>query len=443
MEALSQLRQDAKAIFFAALASADPASAVKRHLRCTGDRLEISGQCFDLSRIRRLHIVGAGKASAPMAQAVEDLLGDKIDSGLIIVKDGYALPTRKIQIAEGGHPIPDSRGVQASTAIIRLVEDATSEDLILCLFSGGASALLSAPAQSISLQDKQWATELLLNCGAKIQEINAIRKHASKLKGGRLAQLADPAQVVSLILSDVIGDPIDSIASGPTAPDPTTFADCLAIIERYDLSAKMPLALIRLLEAGRNGMLDETPKPGDSMFAKVQNVVVGNNRTALSAAKEKAKALGYRTLLLSRSVEGENAQAALFHTAIAKEIRDTGLPVSGPACVVSGGETTVNVRGGGLGGRNQEFVTSAAIEIANLQGVVILSAGTDGTDGPTDAAGGIVDGTTVSRAQKQGLEAAEYLRRNDCYHFLSALGDLVVTGPTFTNVMDIHIVLVA
>jgi hydroxypyruvate reductase len=378
-----------------------------------------------------------------MAQAVEDLLGDKIDSGLIIVKDGYALPTRKIQIAEGGHPIPDSRGVQASTAIIRLVEDATSEDLILCLFSGGASALLSAPAQSISLQDKQWATELLLNCGAKIQEINAIRKHASKLKGGRLAQLADPAQVVSLILSDVIGDPIDSIASGPTAPDPTTFADCLAIIERYDLSAKMPLALIRLLEAGRNGMLDETPKPGDSMFAKVQNVVVGNNRTALSAAKEKAKALGYRTLLLSRSVEGENAQAALFHTAIAKEIRDTGLPVSGPACVVSGGETTVNVRGGGLGGRNQEFVTSAAIEIANLQGVVILSAGTDGTDGPTDAAGGIVDGTTVSRAQKQGLEAAEYLRRNDCYHFLSALGDLVVTGPTFTNVMDIHIVLVA
>lgn len=443
MDLLSRLRSDARAIFRSALQAVDPGVALKSHVKRDKDRLEVAGQVFDLTKVGRIVIVGAGKAAAPMAQALEDLLGDKIDSGFVVVKDNYALPTRRIQIVEAGHPIPDSRGIGASKTIIDLLQNATAQDLVLCLLSGGASALLSAPVDSLVLEDKQLATRVLLNCGAKIQEINAIRKHASKLKGGRLAQLAGPAQVVSLILSDVIGDPIDSIASGPTAPDPTTFADCLAIIERYDLRAKMPPALICLLEAGRKGILDETPKPGDPMFAKVHNVVVGNNRTALSAAKEQAEALGYRTLLLSSSVEGESAQAALSHTAIAKEILDTGLPESRPACVISGGETTVNVRGSGLGGRNQEFVTAAALEIANLHGVVVLSAGTDGTDGPTDAAGGIVDGTTVSRAQEQGLEAAEYLRRNDCYHFLNPLGDLVVTGPTFTNVMDIHIVLVA
>ena len=443
MESLALLRKDAHAIFKAAVQAVDPKRAVKNWLHRDRGCLEVAGRIYDLTKARRIYVVGAGKAAARMALAVEELLGEKIYAGFVVVKDGYALPTRKIRIAEAGHPIPDSRGVLASKVIIRLLEEATSDDLVLCLISGGASALLSAPIDSISLEDKQLATRLLLNCGAKIQEINAIRKHASKLKGGRLAQLAYPSQVVSLILSDVIGDPIDSIASGPTAPDPTTYADCLEIIERYDLLAKMPATLIETLEAGRQGVVAETPKPGDLTFAKVHNVVVGNNRSALSAAKEKAEALGYHAVILSSSVEGESTQAALFHTAIAKEIKQSGSPVSPPACVLSGGETTVHVQGSGLGGRNQEFATAAALEIADLEGVVVLSAGTDGTDGPTDAAGGIVDGTTVGRARRIGLEPAGLLRRNDSYRFLDAVGDLVVTGPTFTNVMDIHIVLVA
>lgn len=442
MELRSRLRSDARAIFAAALQAVDPEAAVKSHVRRKDDLLRIAERSYDLARVRRLVVVGAGKASALMSQGVESLLLDRIASGLVITKDGYGRQTEKIRIVEAGHPIPDSRGMSGANEIIRMLEKANDDDLVICLVSGGASALLSAPVDGITLEDKQRATQLLLHCGAKVQEINAIRKHVSKVKGGGLAGIAYPAPVVSLILSDVIGDPLDAIASGPTAPDPTTFADCLAIVDRYGLRDQMPASMTARFEAGRAGRIAETPKAGDVLLAGVQNVIVGNNQTALLAAQRQAEALGYRPLLLPDAVQGEAVEAALGHVALAERIIHAGTPVARPACVLSGGETTVTVRGNGLGGRNQEFATAAAIGIAGLANVVILSGGTDGTDGPTDAAGGIVDGSTVERGKALGLDPELALRDNDTYHFLKAVGDLLTTGPTFTNVMDIQVVLI-
>lgn len=442
MELRFRLRSDARTIFAAALQAVDPAVALKDHVRRAGDSLEIAGKFYDLARVRRIVVVGAGKASAPMAQAVESLLGDKIFAGLVLAKDGYMQPTNNIRILEAGHPIPDGRGVSGANEIVQMLATVNANDLVICLLSGGGSALLSAPAEGITLEDKQRATELLLCCGAPIQEINAIRKHASKLKGGQLARLAVPARVVSFILSDVIGDPLDAIASGPTTPDPTTFADCLAIIDRYGLRPAMPTALTARLEAGKLGPIAETPKPADPIFANVQNVLIGNNRRAVAAAEEHAAALGFHTLVLDDPVQGEAAQAGRGHAAIAAKLARSGAPLARPVCVVSGGETTVTVRGGGVGGRNQEFATAAATEISGLPDVVILSGATDGTDGPTDAAGGIVDGSTIEHGKALGLDAAAFLHNNDTYHFLEAVDDLLITGPTFTNVMDIQIILI-
>ena len=442
MRSLTQLRRDARTIFDAGLRAVDPVELVKRQIRRQGDVFEAAGRRYDLAKYRRLHIVGAGKASARMASAIEDIAGDSLRGGIVIVKYGHSVPLNKIKVVEAGHPVPDEAGANATREIIAALSQAKEDDLILCLLSGGGSALLSSPAEGLSLKDKQAMTRLLLDCGAKIQEINAIRKHISGVKGGRLAQLACPATIVSLILSDVVGDRIESIASGPTAPDGTTFLDCWRIIERYGLMEQIPMTVRDFLEQGVQGKLAETPKPGDRIFEKVQNVIVGNNRTALLAAKHQAEALGYHTLILSSFVEGESREAALFHSAIAKEILSTDNPVGRPACVISGGETTVTIRSDGLGGRNQEFALAAAIDIDGTEGVVILSGGTDGTDGPTDAAGGIVDGTTIKRAKNHGLDANYYLNRNDSYRFLQVADDLLLTGPTFTNVMDLRLLLV-
>jgi hydroxypyruvate reductase len=295
----------------------------------------------------------------------------------------------------------------------------------------------------LSLQDKQKTTEVLLSCGAKIQEVNAIRKHISKVKGGRLAELARPATVLSLILSDVIGDPIDHIGSGPTAPDSTSFSDCLSVIDRYGIATMIPLPVKKLLEKGAAGDIAETPKAGAPVFDNVRNLLVGNNRSALSGAKERAEALGYQTVTLSNSIEGETRKVAIEHSAIAKDLRLDRTRVRWPVCIISGGETTVTVQGRGLGGRNQEFALAAAIELDGVEQVVVLSGATDGTDGPTDAAGGIVDGTTVRRAREKGLDPREYLRRNDSYRLLKAVDDLLMTGPTLTNVMDVRLLLVS
>lgn len=442
MTGRNQLRDDARAIFAAGISAADACNAIKGAIACAGDGLSVAGHRYRLSDYRNVYIVGAGKASARMAQAVEQLLGRLVRDGLVVVKYGYSLPTVTVRIVEAGHPIPDRAGIDATQTVVNLLEQATGEDLVIGLFSGGASALLVCPAECLTLADKQATTELLLRAGATIQEINAVRKHMSKVKGGGLAKIADPATVLALIISDVVGDPIDIVASGPMAPDASTFGDALRVVERHELREQIPPAVLNVLESGARGEIAETPKPGDPIFARVRNIVVGNNRSALEAARQKACELGYHAAVLSSSIEGDAREAAAFHTAIAKEILASNQPVTKPACLISGGETTVVVHGDGLGGRNQEFALSAAIEIEGRQGLVVLSGGSDGTDGPTEAAGGLVDGTTVQRGHEKGLDARGHLRANDSYHFLKGTDDLLITGPTFTNVMDLRVMLI-
>jgi hydroxypyruvate reductase len=443
MPSLKQQRQDARSIFEAGLAAADPMVLIPRHLRVDGQILYAGQGVYDLTKCKHLYVIGAGKATAKMALAVEELLGQKITGGVVIVKRGHALPLRKLKIIEAGHPIPNQAGVDATETIVALLRRTLETDLILCLISGGASALLVSPSAGLSLEDKQEATQTLLKCGAKIQEINAIRKHISKVKGGRLAELAYPAAVVSLLLSDVVADSVDTIGSGPTAPDSSTFADCLSVIERYRVGTIIPDAVRHVLQKGATGEGAETPKSGNPVFAKVQNLIVGNNQSALRGAKERAEVLGYHTLVLSNSVEGEAKKVASDLAALAKDILAGRGRVEPPACIICGGETTVTVSGDGVGGRNQELALAAAVEIDGIEGVVALSGGTDGTDGLTDAAGAIVDGTTLERAREKGLDARDYLRRNDSYPLLRTVGDLLATGPTLTNVMDLQLLLVA
>jgi glycerate 2-kinase len=417
------LDRQALQIFRAALRAADPVQAVLRHVHLENDVLVAGGERYRLSSFANVYIIGAGKASARMAVAVERLLGRRITAGLINAP--RAIKLRRIEINEAGHPIPDRRGVAGAKRIAQIATQAGADDLVVCLISGGASALLPLPAPPITLTGKQKITRLLLECGATIHEINCVRKHLSAIKGGRLARMAYPATLLTLILSDVIGDSLDAIGSGPTVPDRSTIADASAICAKYRIGFELP-------------ELDETPKSGDKIFRKTHNVIVGSNAMAVDAAAREARRLGFNTLVLSTFLEGEAREVARVHAAIAKEIRASGRPVKPPACVITGGETTVTVRGQGRGGRNQEFALAAAIAIAGLRDTVILSAGTDGSDGPTDAAGAIADGTTIAR----GPDAAAYLANNDSNRFFAALGDLIETGPTGTNVADVQVVLV-
>lgn len=439
---LSRLRKDARAIFEAGIEAVNPVYAVNRHFRRKSDTLEVSNKIYRLSNYEKIYIIGAGKASAAMAQPVEDMLGDLISGGVINVKYGHALPLRLVKVIEAGHPVPDEAGLRGTKQMIQLLKKTGERDLVICLISGGGSALLPLPAEGLTLGEKQQVTKLLLECGATIQEMNAVRKHISQVKGGQLARLAYPSTLVSLILSDVIGDNLDSIASGPTAPDPTTFNDCLSILERYNIKKKLPPSVFTLLEKGARGEVEETPKPGDPVFERTQNVIVGSNLIAVEAARKKAGFLGYSTHVLSTQIQGEAREAAISHAILARKIIASEQPVSRPAAVISGGETTVTLRGKGLGGRNQEFALAAAIGIAGLENVVVLSGGTDGTDGLTDAAGAVADGTTLKRAQTLGLDPKKYLDENDSFHFFQALGDLLITGPTYTNVMDLQLVIV-
>ncbi|HWE49299.1 MAG TPA: glycerate kinase [Bryobacteraceae bacterium] len=419
------LKDNARAVFAAALAAADPTAAVDQALRSRKD----------LDQYKRIFVVGAGKAGGTMARAAENYLGARITSGCINVKEGDTSRTRYIELRRCGHPVPDERGFSGAKRIAELCIEAGEGDLVICLFSGGASALMPYPASSITLEEKQETTKLLLACGAAIQEINTVRKHLSGIKGGQLARLAAPARVLSLILSDVVGDDPGVIASGPTAPDHSTFEDAYAVLEKYEIVGRVPL---RVRERLRNGA-QETPKEGDPVFDEVENVIVGSNQKSLEAAARTARQLRYHTLILSSSIEGETRDVARMHAAIARQIRDYGQPVTAPACIISGGETTVTIRGEGKGGRNQEFALAAAMDIAGMEDVLVMSVGTDGTDGPTDAAGAMVDGTSVSRG---AMSAADALEANDSNHFFEHSGDLVVTGSTGTNVMDLHLVLV-
>ena len=440
---MSNLRRHANEIFKHVLGTLDPEQLVKEKVSILDSTLVVEEREYDLNNYENIYVVGGGKACAPMAKAMEDILGDKIDDGLIVVKYNHGLPLKKIETIEASHPIPDKNGVRGTSNILRLLSKTGEKDLIICLISGGGSALLVQPHKEITLQDIQTTSAELLACGAAIDEINTVRKHLSSIKGGQIAKAAYPSTLITLILSDVVGDPMDIIASGPTVPDESTFEDAYAIIQKYSLEEKMPNSACGFLKRGKMGKIEETPEAGNEIFDNTQNIIVGSNRIALEAAEKRAREMGYNTIILSSLVEGESRDAAKFLAAIAKEVSRTGTPIPKPACIIAGGETTVTIRGKGKGGRNQEFALSAAMEIEGCEGVVILSAGTDGTDGPTDATGAIVDFNTCKDARvKFSRNPEEFLNNNDSYNFFKKTGEHIVTGPTMTNVMDIMISLI-
>ncbi|RQW76834.1 MAG: glycerate kinase [Geobacter sp.] len=425
----------AEQLYFAAVGGADPAAAVAAHTDELRARYQKEG-------FHRLLVCGFGKAAILMAEALERALGDLIDSGFIITKYGHgpSANLEKIRLMEAGHPIPDANGVRGAEEVIRLTRSADARTLLVALISGGGSALCVAPAAGIALADKQRTTDLLLRAGADIGELNCVRKHLSCIKGGRLAELLYPATAVALLLSDVIGDRLDVIASGPTAPDRTTFADALAVLKNYRLLRAAPRSVVELLTRGKAGEIPETPKEGNPVFHSVTNIIIGSLPTALAAAEKAADRVGLKTEILSAQMAGEAREAGrwLAHKAIA--VRATCKDQL-PLCLLAGGETTVTVAGAGKGGRNTELALAFAMEIEGCGGITLLSAGTDGGDGPTDAAGALVDGSTIPLARNLGLDPATFLRDNDSYSFFEKSGGLFKTGPTGTNVMDIQIII--
>lgn len=437
------MRKDAMEIFQAGVESVEPAAAVKAYCDFDGAEFKVNNQTYDLAEIENIYIVGAGKAAAPMARALEEILQGRVREGTVNVKYGHLTDLEVVRIKEAGHPLPDQGGVEGTKEILELAKRATEKDLVFCVLSGGGSALLPMPVSAVSFEEKQETTKVLLACGATIHEINAVRKHISQVKGGGLARAVCPARLISLILSDVVGDNLDAIASGPTVADHSTFQDCLDVFDRYGIRDKVPSRVLKHIIDGREGRAVETPKPGDPVFKRTQNLIVGSNLRCVLAAKKKAQEIGYRTMVLSTMIEGETKDVAKVHAAIAKEVKITGNPIERPACILSGGETTVTIIGDGLGGRNQEFVLVCAMEIQGLEGTVVLSGGTDGTDGPTDAAGAIADGSTLDRAEALDMSASDFLKRNDSYHFFQKLNDLLITGPTNTNVMDLRLIMVS
>lgn len=445
MKTAAALRRDAARIWRAALLAVDPEAAVRGVVRLRGEELRIGRERLDLRTFGHVWVLGAGKGAAPMARAIERTLGGRIAGGLVITPYGYALPSGRLETLEARHPLPDAAGRRAAARLEALARERVGgDDLVLCLLSGGASALLPAPAEGIALGDKLECTRLLMNAGADIHELNAVRKHLSAIKGGQLARTLSPARVVTLALSDVVGDDFGTIASGPLSPDPTTFGDCVAILRRYRLLGRVPPSVGRRLRRGAAGKIDETPKPGDPVFARSSGVIVAGGSDACAAAVRRARQLGYRAAVITSCLEGDTGEAARFHLGIAEEIARRGRPLGRPACVVSGGETTVRVTGRGKGGRNQEFVLCSVAGLGRMPApALVASLGTDGIDGPTDAAGAVADHETLARCRRFGadfLPAA--LREHDSHTFFRRLGDLIVTGPTRTNVGDLHIVLV-
>jgi hydroxypyruvate reductase len=436
---LARQRRHAEAIFRAAVDAVRPDACIARIAQRRGEILSLGQTEIDLTQIDHLYLLGAGKASAAMAAAMEALLGDRITAGRICVKYDHGAPLTHCTLLEAGHPIPDAAGVAAAEAILELADQAGERDLVICLISGGGSALLPLPLPGLTLADKQATTHQLLASGAAIHDINTIRKHLSAIKGGRLAQAAAPAQVISLLLSDVVGDDLDVIASGPTVPDASTYVDCLAILKRYQLDRRVPAGVRRLVAQGVAGDLADTPKADDPAFRQVVNIVVGSNLDALTAARERAAALGYPPLVLTSRLEGEAREVARFLSAILTEAQHSGQPQPPPLCLLSAGETTVTLKGKGKGGRNTELALAAAGHLEGTTECVLLSGGTDGSDGPTDAAGAIVDGQSAAKAAAKGFNLETALADNDSYTVLAATGDLLKTGPTRTNVMDLQI----
>lgn len=435
-------RKVLNAIFTSALDAVAPDKALGRHARLTGSILHVGEATYDLDSHDKIYVVGAGKGAAPMASALEELLGDRIEQGLVVVKYGHTLPLRRIALREAAHPVPDAAGEKAAHDILDIVAKATERDLVLCTFTGGASALTPALCDGVSLDELRAATSLLLQCGASIHEINALRKHLSVFGGGNLARTASPACLASLIISDVVGDNLDVIASGPTAPDASTFTECEEIIRRYGIGSGLPRSIRRRLDDGLAGHIPETPKPGDSLFRRVQNHLVATNRQALEAAAATAVAAGYNTTILTDTMTGEARHKAVELVAAARHTGEQLASDDAPCCLLAGGETTVTLKGTGKGGRNQEMALAAALQLEGQHHIAMLCLGTDGTDGPTDAAGGFASGRTAAAAREQGIDPLQHLDENDAYTLLDKTGFLLRTGPTLTNVMDIVVLLI-
>jgi glycerate-2-kinase len=423
------------------LEAVDARTAVDRAISRNGEELIIGRRLYDLRRYERVVVVGAGKATASMAQAVERRLGRWVHSGFVVVKHGHGLPMKRIVVAEAGHPVPDRAGQRAAARLCAMAAELGRRDLLIVLLSGGASSLLPAPVAGITLADKQRTTQALLRCGANIREINTVRKHLSRIKGGRLAELTE-ATVVTLIMSDVLGDDLSAIASGPTVPDPTTYQDAVAILKRYRIWQAVPRRVRQHLDRGCQGLASETPKPGSSLFRRVRHHIVGNNAAAATAVARAAREAGLRAFVHTLALTGEARDEGKRFGAMAKNIVLKGKPLQRPCCMVAGGETTVTVTGKGTGGRAQEFAAAAALEIAGLAKVWVVAIGTDGTDGPTDAAGAVVDGNTVARAQRLSVDLKSALKRHNTYPALKRLQQLIFTGPTGTNVNDLYLLLV-
>lgn len=426
------LRDDVLACLRASISAVDPARLVRDHL---------AGNPLVADAVR---VVAIGKAAGTMASGAHEVLGDRFAECVIIAPPDVEIPAiPRAQIFRGGHPIPNEEGEAGARRILELATELKDDDVLLCLISGGGSALMTLPPPGVTLDEVRQTTDLLLRAGADIRELNSVRKHLDQLKGGRLARAAAPARTIGLVLSDVAGDPLDVIASGPLSPDPTTFRTAVGVLTAYELQGRLPGAVRRHLDAGVNGEVEESPGEGDPAFENVEVHVVGSNRIAAAAARREAERRGYATLLLTTTMRGEARHVGQVLASIGEEVRRSGHPIAAPACILAAGETTVTVRGDGRGGRNQELALAAAIELQGRDGIVVGSIGTDGIDGPTDAAGAIVDGSTLARGTAAHVDAHEALSRNDAYPFLRATHDLLITGPTGTNVMDIQVVLVS
>jgi len=425
-----------------AVKAADPKKIMKSKISLRGSVLRVDGYSFDLKKFKHVYVIGGGKASGSMAETLEEIVGAHITFGIVNVPRGSKHKTSIVKIHEASHPVPDESGVEGARRMMEIAEKADKEDLVICLISGGGSSLMPLPRGEITIADKRKITEDLLKCGATINEINTVRKHISEFKGGWLAKKAFPATVLNLILSDVLGDPLDFIASGPTVPDSTTFSDTIKVLKKYGLWEKASESVRKVLLDGEKGLIPETPKADDEVFKRVFNVVIGNNRYSSMAACEALKSRDLNTILLTAFLEGEARHVGTVLASVAREVNASGNPVTKPAGVVAGGETTVTVLGKGLGGRNQELALAAALKLRGLDGVVVASISTDGVDGPTDAAGALADGKTLARAEKMQLGAEKYLAENDSYNFFSKLGDLIFTGPTGTNVNDVSVIVV-
>ena len=436
------LHKSADQVIKAALSAVDPYQLVHDQVHRAGDILIISGkEKIDLSAYERVLLCGAGKGAAPITKAMEELLADKLERGDIIVKYDHLADLKKVDIHEAAHPVPDENSLKSTELLLNNLDNLTEKDCVFVLLTGGGSALLESLPKEISLDDLQKLSTVLLQCSATIHEINCIRKHISLIKGGQLARKIYPARCVTLALSDVIGDDLSVIASGPTNPDPSTFRDALNILEKYDVSNRIPAVISAHLKKGDQEELPETPKKDDREFEKVTNIIIGNNRLALNKAKEIAESLGFNTIILTSMLDGEAREISKVIGSIIREIQLTDTPVKKPACVLLGGEPTVKIQGKGKGGRNQELALAVALTRIKKP-YVCVSVGSDGTDGPTDAAGAIVDNTTLDRGESNGMNALEYLRNNDAYNYFRPLGDLIITGPTGTNVMDVVFALI-